>query len=55
MFQEKGNKNEPSCMDNRAHKSQKSKHKFYDRQKREPSDEGRETYKKELNIFTSDA
>ena len=36
-------------MDNRAHTR---KHKSYDRQKRESSDENREDYKKALNIFT---
>ena len=48
-------KRKPSWVDNRAHKAQKIKHKSYDRQKREPSDENREYYKKALNIFTMEA
>ena len=42
-------------MDNSAHKAQKTKHKSYDKQKREPSYENREDYKKALTIFTREA
>ena len=45
----------PSWMDNRAHKAQKTKHKSYDKQKRELSYENREDYKKTLNTFTREA
>ena len=48
----KRKKRKPSWMDNRAHKAQKTKHKGYDKQKREPSYENMEDYKKALNIFT---
>ena len=50
----KRKKRKPSWMDNRAHKAQKTKHKSY-KQKREPSYENREYYKKALNIFTREA
>ena len=48
-------KRKSSWMDNRAHKAQTTKHKSYKKQKREPSYENREDYKKALNIFTREA
>ena len=46
----KRKKRKPSWMDNRSQKAQKTKHKSYDTQKREPSYENREDYKKIYNI-----
>ena len=51
----KRKKRKPQWMDNRAHKAQMTKHKSYDKQKREPSDENRKDYKKALNIFTTES
>ena len=51
----KWNEMKLSWMDNRVYNAQNTKHKSYDKQKREPSDENREDYNKALNIFTWEA